>query len=258
MPPDHRNQMTNTATINYIHKQSTKCLPPRLVPAEDLDHHPLTRIKNKRNENKLYIATLNTRTLRTPESLSDLEEALKDLKWDILEISEMRRTGEYIEEHQDFILFNKGVIEEQGGVGFIVKKYLKEHIIEFIGINDRTAILNIILPSFKKTWTIIQVFAPTEQADEFKHESFYNDLSQAIISNYSKNIIILMGVFNAQVGIKQCKEDVLGHFGYGKRSKNGQRLVEFLLEHNLTLLNSILRKTTSGPGSLQAEIIETK
>ncbi|GBP67514.1 hypothetical protein EVAR_49881_1 [Eumeta japonica] len=148
MPTDHQNQMTNT-TINYIHKQSTKCLPPRLVPAEDLDYHPITRIKNQKNENNLYIATLNTRTLRTPESLSELKEALKDLKWDILGISEMRRTGEYIEEHQDFVLFNKGDIKGQGGVGFIVKKYLKEHIIEFIGINDRAAILNITLPSFK-------------------------------------------------------------------------------------------------------------
>lgn len=246
MARDHRNQIINTPTINYIHKQSTKCLPPRLVPAEDLDQHPLTRIKNKRNENKLYIATLNTRTLRTPESLLELEEALKDLNWDILGISEMRRAGESIEEYQDFVLFNKGNIEGQGGVGFLVKKHLKEHIIEFIGINDRTAILNIKVPSFKKTWTIIQAYAPTEQEDEFKHESFYNNLSQAIISNYSKNIIILMGDFNAQVGIKQCKEEyVLGNFGYGKRSKNGQRLVEFLLEHNLTLLNSIFKKNKS-------------
>lgn len=243
MPPDNRNQTINIPTINYIHKQSTKCLSPWLVPAEDLDHHPPTRIKNKRNENKLYIATLNTRTLRTPESLLELEEALKDLKWGILGISEMRRTGECIEEHQDFVLFNKGDIEGQRGVGFIVKKYLKEHIIEFIGINDRIAILNIKLPSFKKTWTIIQAYAPTEQADELKHESFYNDLSQAIVINYSKNIIILMGDFNAQVGIKQCNGEYgLGNFGYGERSKNGQRLVEFLLEHNLTLLNSIFKK----------------
>ncbi|GBP00087.1 Probable RNA-directed DNA polymerase from transposon X-element [Eumeta japonica] len=189
MPSDHRNQMINTSTINYIHKLSTKCLPPRLVPAEDLDHHPLTRIKNKRNESKLYIATLNTRTLRTPESLSELEESSKDLKWDILGICELRRTGEYIEEHQDFVLFNKRDIEGQGGVGFIVKKYLKEHIIEFIGINDRTPILDIILPSFKKTWTIIQVYAPTEQPDELKHESLHNDLSQAIIMNPEPNIL---------------------------------------------------------------------
>lgn len=245
MHPDHRNQMINTPTINYKHKQSTKCPPSRLVPAEDLDHHPLTRIKNKRNENKLHVATLNTRTLRTPESLSELEEALKDLNWDILGICEMRRVGESIEEHQDFVLFNKGNIEGQGGVGFIVKKYLKDYIIEFIGINDRTAILNINLPNFKKTWTIIQVYAPTEQGDELKHESFYTHLSQ-VISNYPKNIIILMGDFNAQVGIKQCKEEyVLGNFGYGKRSKNGQRLVDFLLEHNLTLLNSIFKKNKS-------------
>lgn len=58
---------------------------------------------------------------------------------------------------------------------------------EFIGINYRTAILNIRLPNFQKTLTIIQAYAPTEQADEPKHKSFYNKLSQAIISNYSKN-----------------------------------------------------------------------
>ncbi|XP_030025374.2 uncharacterized protein LOC115443910 [Manduca sexta] len=238
-------------TLNNPSPQSTLPkaygLPPRLVPAEDLDHHPLTRNNNNnnnnsRNRNKLYLATLNTRTLRTAESLSELEEALKDLNWNLIGISEMRRVGEYIDEHRDFVIFNKGDIEGQRGVGFIVKKHLKEHILEFIGINDRIAILHMRLSSLNKTWSIIQAYAPTEQADELQHKSFYNDLSQ-ITNNYSRNIIILMGDFNAQVGIKQCEEEyVLGSFGYGKRSKNGQRLVDFLLEHNLTLLNSTFKK----------------
>ena len=60
---------------------------------------------------------------------------------------------------------------------------------------------------------------------------------------HSNNTIILLGDFNAQVGVKQNEEEyVLGRFGYGKRSQNGHRLIDFLLEHNLTLLNSIFKK----------------
>ncbi|CAF4937409.1 unnamed protein product [Pieris macdunnoughi] len=34
----------------------------------------------------------------------------------------------------------------------------------------------------------------------------------------------------------------MGEFGYGKRSINGQRLIDLLLEHNLTIANSIFKK----------------
>ncbi|KOB73037.1 Endonuclease-reverse transcriptase [Operophtera brumata] len=71
-----------------------------------------------------------------------------------------------------------------------------------------------------------------------------------------------MGDFNAQVGTKQRKEEfVLGKFGQGKRSQNGELLVEFLMEHNLTLLNSMYLKNKknkwtwiSPDGSIKIEI----
>lgn len=48
-----------------------------------------------------------------------------------------------------------------------------------------------------------------------------------------------MGDFNAQIGAKKHKEEFsVGNFGYGKRSKNGQKLVDFLLEHNMYILNT--------------------
>lgn len=172
----------------------------------------------------------------------ELEEALKNLNWDILGISEMRRSGESIEEHPNYIIYNKGEIGGQRGVGFIVKLYLRNYIQDFIGISDRITILLIKIPSYKKIWSIIQVYAPTEQADEIEHKSFYNELSQ-ILTKYQENFIIIMGDFNAQVGTKLNKDEhVLGNFGYGKRSPNGQRLVDLLLEHNLTLTNSIFQK----------------
>ncbi|GBP28430.1 Kinesin-like protein KIF1B [Eumeta japonica] len=66
--------------------------PLRLVPAGDLDHHPPTRNKT------LKIATLNTRTLRTKESLHELEKALEDMKLDILGIRKRSSNGELIVE----------------------------------------------------------------------------------------------------------------------------------------------------------------
>lgn len=129
-------------------------LPQQLVTAGRTDHHPLT--KNK----KLHIATLNTRTLRTPESLLELEEALKNLNWDILGISEMRKAGEAIEEHlmlcdTGYVIFNKGETGGQRGGGFMVKTHLK-NILDFIGVTDRIAILHIKISTYKKIWTVIQ------------------------------------------------------------------------------------------------------
>lgn len=52
--------------------------------------------RNKKKTNNVHIATLNCRSLRTPEKLQELETALEEMKWDIIGISEIRRLGEYI------------------------------------------------------------------------------------------------------------------------------------------------------------------
>ncbi|CAK1585938.1 unnamed protein product [Parnassius mnemosyne] len=52
-----------------------------------------------------------------------------------------------------------------------------------------------------------------------------------------------MGDFNAQIGARQNNSEyVLGKFGHGKRSRNGQKLVEFLMEPNLSALNTNFNK----------------
>ncbi|CAG4938557.1 unnamed protein product [Colias eurytheme] len=156
----------------------------------------------------------------------------------------MRRLEEKIEERKDYILFHKGEIAGHRGVGFLIKKSLKQHIHELIGISDRIAILNIDIPGYRKLWSVIQIYAPTEQASRRDTIHFYEELAKTL-RNYSSNNILLMGDFNAQVGEKQCLEEhVLGNFGHGKRSPNGELLIELLLEHNLTLLNSLYKKNT--------------
>ncbi|GBP42682.1 hypothetical protein EVAR_21957_1 [Eumeta japonica] len=80
---NNQTQQLTAQRINIKFNQHT--LPARPVTAGESDHYPLT------TNNKIYIATINTRTLRTSESLLELEEVLKDIiHWDVIGISEMR------------------------------------------------------------------------------------------------------------------------------------------------------------------------
>lgn len=171
-----------------------------------------------------------------------MDEALQHIKYDILGISEMRRLEEKIVEHNDYILYQKGETAGHRGVGFLIKKTLKNNIQELIGISERLAILNINMPRYKKPWTIIQVYAPTESAPNCESESFYSILSDNI-KKYHNNYLIVMGDFNAQVGCREAGEEmIMGKYGYGKRSDNGHKIIELLLQNNLTLLNSVFKK----------------
>lgn len=162
-----RNQLRTINTKN-IHTATEKCTPSRLVTVGKEDHYPSVNEtpKEKEKPNNIHIATLNTLSLRTAEKLLELEIALGNIKWDILGMSEVRRIGNCIKEYDDYILYYIGETKGQFGVGFMVKKHLKKQIIEFKGISERIALLNIQLQGYKNKWTIVQIYAPTEAADE--------------------------------------------------------------------------------------------
>lgn len=69
------------------------------------------------------------------------------------------------------------------------------------------------------------------------------ELNKAIVK-YSHDFLIVMGDFNAQTGPSKYGEGmVLGPYSSGlKRSKNGERLVNFAFENKLKILNSMYKK----------------
>ncbi|GBP47779.1 Craniofacial development protein 2 [Eumeta japonica] len=107
--------------------------------------------------------------------------------------------------------------------------------------------INLKLPGHKDTWSIIQVYSPTEQSDTTSMDSFYLELNKTIQDHAHKNLVV-MGDFNGQIGERQPVEDiVLGPFIYGKkaRSKNGERLVNFAQENALKILNTMFKRKES-------------
>jgi exonuclease III len=110
---------------------------------DDDQNPPFTANKPHNNtpkNNQLYIMTYNVRTLSTYERLMELEEAIKEIKYDVIGISEMRRLGNKVEEYDKFILYHIGQTPGKYGVGFIVNKSIKRYIESFIGLTERVNI----------------------------------------------------------------------------------------------------------------------
>ena len=72
--------------------------------------------------------------------------------------------------------------------------------------------------------TVIQVYAPTTNAEEA--ELFYEDLQDLLELTPKKDVLFIIGDWNAKVGSQEIP-GITGKFGLGVQHKAGQRLTEF-------------------------------
>lgn len=76
--------------------------------------------------------------------------------------------------------------------------------------------------------TIIQCYAPTNEANLDIKESFYDQLTQTILQRHKKDICLLLGDFNAQIGSDNSNlEHIMGIHALGNMSENGELFSEF-------------------------------
>ena len=75
--------------------------------------------------------------------------------------------------------------------------------------------------------TVILVFAPTSNAEEAEVEWFYEDLQDLPELTPKKDVLFIIGDWNAKVG----SEEIHGKFGIGVQNEAGQRLIEFCQEN---------------------------
>ena len=74
--------------------------------------------------------------------------------------------------------------------------------------------------------TVIQVYAPTSNAEEAEVEWFNEDLQDLVELTPKKDVLFIIGDLNAKVGSQETP-GVTGQFGLGMRNEAGQRLIEF-------------------------------
>ena len=74
--------------------------------------------------------------------------------------------------------------------------------------------------------TVIQVYAPTSNAEEAEVEQFYEDLQELLELTPPKYALFIIGDWNAKVGSQETP-GVTGKFGLGVQNEAEQRLIEF-------------------------------
>jgi len=88
--------------------------------------------------------------------------------------------------------------------------------------------------------TVIQVYVPTSNAEETEVERFYEDLQDLLELPPKKDVLFIIGDWNAKVGSQETT-GVTGKFGLGIRNEAGQRLIEFCQENALVIANTLFQ-----------------
>ena len=88
--------------------------------------------------------------------------------------------------------------------------------------------------------TVIQVYAPTSNAEEAEAEWFYEDLQDLLELTSPKDVLFIIGDWNAKVG-SQERPGVTGKFGLGVQNEAGKRLIEFCQENSLVIANILFQ-----------------
>ena len=88
--------------------------------------------------------------------------------------------------------------------------------------------------------TVIQVYAPTSNAEEAEVERFYEDLQDLLELIPPKDVFFIIKAWNAKVGSQETLI-VTGKFGLGVQNEAGQRLIELYQENTLVITKTLFR-----------------
>ena len=86
--------------------------------------------------------------------------------------------------------------------------------------------------------TVIQVYAPTSNAEEVEVEWFYEDLQDLLELTPPKDVFFTIRDWNAKVGSQETP-GVTGKFGLGIWNEARQRQTEFCQENTLVIANTL-------------------
>ena len=126
----------------------------------------------------------------------------------------------------------------RNGVAIIVNKRVQNAVLGCNLKNDR--MISVHFQGKPFNITVIQVYAPTSNAEEAKVERFYEDLQDLELTQ-KKDVLLIIGDWNAKVGSQETP-GVTGKFGLVIPNEAGQRLVEFCQENALVIANALFQQ----------------
>ena len=113
----------------------------------------------------------------------------------------------------------------RNGVAIMVNKRVRNAVLGCNLKNDR--MISARLQGKPFNIMVIQVYAPTSNAEEAEVEWFYEDLQELLELTPKKDVLFIVGAWNAKVGSQETP-GVTGKFGLGMQNEAGQRLIRVL------------------------------
>ena len=108
--------------------------------------------------------------------------------------------------------------------------------------------------------TVIQVYAPTSNAEEAEVEWFYEDLQDLLELTPKKDVLFIIGDWNGKVGSQEIY-GITNKFGLRVPNEAGQRLSEVCQENKMVIENILFQQhkrrlctLTSPDGQYQSQI----
>ena len=127
----------------------------------------------------------------------------------------------------------------RNGVAIIVNKRDRNAVFGCNLKNDRMISLHFQGKPFNIT--VIQVYAPTSNAEEAEVEQFYKDLQCLLERTPKKDVLFIIGDWNAKVGSQETP-GVTGKFGLGVQNETWKKLMEFCQENALVIADILFQQ----------------
>ena len=172
--------------------------------------------------------------------LKVVKQEMERVNVDILGISKLKWTGMGEFNSDDHYIYYCGQESlRRNGVAIMVNRRVRNAVLGCNLKNDR--MISVCFQGKPFNITVIQVYAPTSNAEEAEVEQFYEDLQDLLELTPKKDVLFIIGDWNAKVGSQETP-GVTGKFGLGVENEVGQRLIEFCQENALVITNTLSKQ----------------
>lgn len=192
----------------------------------------------------IRIGTWNVRGLLDEGKLHILDYELQRCNSIVTGLSETHwKSSGHRELDKHTIYYSRDGNNSYAGVAIAIPKQWTKAVLGYNPVNNR--IITMKLDASPAPLNIIQVYAPTSAAKDEDVEGFYRDIESSIATIPSRELLVILGDFNAKVGETRMDEglrNIVGMYGLGQRNIRGERLLQFAADNNLTIMNTVFQQ----------------
>ena len=182
------------------------------------------------------IETWNVRSMNQGK-LEVVKQEMARVNTDIWRIRELKWTGMGKFNSDDHCIYSHGQESlRRNGIAIIVNKRVWNVVLGCNLKNDR--IISVQFQGKPFNITVVLDYAPTSSDEEAEVEWFYEDLHDLLELTLNKDVLFIIGDWNAKVGSQEIP-GITGKFGLGVPNEAGRRLTEFWPENTLVIADTL-------------------